>query len=192
MTRNQKKKLHERARLSHLARLYAEQNSLCHWCHSATVMLRYIRKESIVRINNGGVVWRIGEETFFARIATVDHLVKVSDGGGNEPENVVMACATCNKDRTKTRSPVPDSIRKVCSCGAPKHKRSRFCRACRIARSMEWLAGLGWQAVPGHTDSEKHFQFVDPDTGRQHILRCAIKQAVRKIRQNGSATTPPE
>lgn len=43
---------------------------------------------------------------FGYRMASVEHLVRRSEGGGNEPGNLAMACAYCNSSR---RDAAPDA-----------------------------------------------------------------------------------
>lgn len=120
--RNRKKRMRQAARDAWLDTLYAQQNSLCCWCKSQTVLIRYIPKQSIVEIGNGFVAWKDGDFTFRARIATTDHLHPLCEGGTNDPQNLAMACADCNKDRTRKQSSTPDEIRHVCPvCKGQKH-----------------------------------------------------------------------
>ena len=170
--RNQLRRKRHKARSKHLDAMYAFQHSLCHWCKSATAIVGNIPVESVLRLDNGCVVWRDGNEYFRARIATVDHVVPLRDNGSNERENLVMSCAGCNQSRTRQRSP-KDGIRRVCSCGASKVRKRSLCLACYTDGAREYLAQHGWEETPG--DTPQHSRFRDPVDGSLHILRHACR-----------------
>lgn len=175
MTRGQKRRLREKARLKNLDRLYAQQNSLCHWCKSQTAIVANIPEEQVLSVKNGFVAWKDAGLAFTAKIATTDHLKPVSEGGGNDPDNLVMACGDCNKDRTATRNLTPVAIRQVCpECGGEKPIKRRRCKACYVKRAKAWLAGLGWVEVPG-VNGESSFR--NPASGEVHVLTMACKIA---------------
>lgn len=46
---------------------------------------------------------------------TAEHLLARQDGGRNEPDNVVAACAYCNHSRHRAKAPLPpgDFVRRV-------------------------------------------------------------------------------
>lgn len=168
----------QRASRKHLDRLYAEQASLCWWCRRPTAIIRHIPPEAIVKQTADDIYWRIADEFVFeARIATLDHVVPVRDGADPyDAENMVMACAPCNRDRTETKSP-RGMARKVCpDCLGPKRDHQRTCQKCRVARAKRFLASEGWLEVPGHADSNQ-CKFRDPEDGTDHILRHACRIA---------------
>lgn len=172
-TENQRVKhaVRKRAR-KRMDAIYARQNSLCFWCHSACVILANIPEGDRVSVSGGFVTWNVGESAFRARLATIDHIVPIGSNGTNEHGNLVMACIDCNKDRTSQKR-----IEKVCKeCGSKLHSRSRRCQRCRIDRSIAWLKQNGWSEVQSSDGVKTHTKFRDPETGIDHILRhaCAI------------------
>jgi hypothetical protein len=177
--RKHQQRKHDREK--HLDRLYAEQNSLCHWCKSQCVLLRYIQPEQIVCQRNACVVWEDGEFTFEAHVATIDHVDPIRDSGrdGSRADNLVMACSSCNGRRTQTPSPKPDVIRRVCpDCLGEKPARFSRCKACQVKQRIDWLLANGWEKVDTNNGQCK---FRDPQTGELHIMRIACETlAARK------------
>lgn len=167
-------RIRNNARNQWLERLYARQNSMCYWCRSQTVLLRYIAVEQEIANKNGFVIWRDGENIFSARIASVDHIQALRDGGTNDQMNLVMACVDCNGKRTRTRSPVPDKIRKLCPiCAGPKEEQRRMCLPCHRKTVVGWLESNGWVIFQ---NADGYDRFVDPLNGDVHkFIRFAVK-----------------
>lgn len=174
MTPNYNRNLHRRAREKWLERLYAKHNSLCHWCKSATAMRRFVEPASLISATNGFLTWRDGDVVLRARLATVDHVTPISEGGTNDATNVVLACADCNQNRTRTKSPKPEIIRRQCpKCFKEKPERKSMCHECFFTTSVSWLESHGWTMV---TTEDGFRRFVDPLTGEVHmILRIACR-----------------
>jgi 5-methylcytosine-specific restriction endonuclease McrA len=182
-----RKKVAKRAREKHLDRLYVEQNSLCWWCKSACVLLRYVPPDAVVCHVHGSVQWRDGDFVLEGRIGTVDHVLPVRDGGDNDAENLVMACMECNGRRTNTPSPKPDGIRKICpDCNGPKPAKFRRCGLCSVRKQRAWLASHGWKEVASNDIA--HSKFRDPATGVDHILSRACRELGRRL--GGGQRTP--
>jgi hypothetical protein len=172
-------RIHKKARERWLEHLYARQNSMCYWCRSQTVLLRYISEEQELSCKNGFVTWRDGENVFAARIASVDHIRPVSDGGTNDPANLVMACVDCNQNRTRTLSPIPDEIRRLCPiCAGPKDARRSMCLTCHRKTVIDWLEANGWVIF---TSAGGHERYVDPLNGDVHkFMKIAAKVQDRR------------
>ena len=62
-------------------RLLLEQEFVCHYCGHAIARVRAARKKTGVRKS------------------TIDHVVPKSKGGSNGNENLVAACASCNRKK---------------------------------------------------------------------------------------------
>lgn len=181
---NRKKKTRQRARNDHLDRLFVEQNSLCHWCHRPTALTRYVPKNALVGTIKSEVRWRIHADLVVCvPVATVDHVIPLSEGGTNDPGNLVLACANCNKDRTST----PDPASRACAeCGGDNPNRKSHCTPCYVRKTREWLVGLGWGEVPTH---DGHSKFVDPVSGALHKLTAACKIQTGRNHNDALITT---
>lgn len=168
--------MRRRARKKHLDRLYAEQNSLCHWCKSQTVLLKYIDEDKIIEARSEFIIWREGEYVLRARYATIDHVTPISEGGTNDPDNLVMSCSGCNRDRT-----TQEKIESLCdNCLGPKGKRRRLCVTCSIEKSRQWLTHNGWTEYPTSDDQTK---FIDPVTKEHHCLKPACRIQGQRIQK---------
>lgn len=173
-----KDRLRRQARRKYFVRLYAAQNGLCHWCKSYCAILSNIPQEQVVSIKNWRVTWRDGDDCLVGRIASVDHVQEIRNGGKNEG-NIVMACTLCNCRRSAMRSPT-EALDKVCrDCQGPKQPKQTRCHACRLKHDAEWLKRIGWEEVP---KTGGHVKYQDPLNGELHIIRFAC--AIAGKRQN--------
>jgi len=80
--------------------LFARDGWRCRFCGCRVVSGR--ARSTIRACLPGSVPWGEGEGyhgAFFAMTASVDHVVPHSAGGGNEPENLVTACWSCQFGR---------------------------------------------------------------------------------------------
>lgn len=161
-----------------LPTLYARQHSLCFWCKSACVILRFIPQTSIVKQTHTHVTWQHGELTLTAKIASLEHIIPKREGPhAHETHNFVMACTECNNARTRTESPIPEPIRRVCpDCLGEKDIKRRKCRECFVRGQENWLIQNGWTQVPSYDPG--YFMWVDPLTGEKHICKmaCIVQQ----------------
>lgn len=185
--RDGKDRLRKQAK-SKLEFLYARQNSLCWWCASQTVILRHIPEEVIISTKPAGFVrWRHKEGLVLeGKIATVDHLKNLAEGGNSDISNLVLACYACNNRRCAQSqiSPIPDEIRQLCPlCQGPKNRRHRTCAKCKAKSGIEWLKQFGWVEVPSR--DTPHTKFVDPVEGESHILRVACRIQKRRNQEAG-------
>jgi len=82
-------------------RLFESAKGLCYYCGKSTWLPDDVETKK-------HALWRLGlmelppkerKIQFLRRRATIEHLIKVADGGGNEPENLVLACFRCNGTR---------------------------------------------------------------------------------------------
>lgn len=81
----------------------AQQGSFCYWCGIKVVRESDIPKANRIVKNHATVVYlsadgEMREEAF----GTIDHLVRVTDGGDNSLPNLVISCCSCNQEREKT------------------------------------------------------------------------------------------
>lgn len=78
----------------------ARQGSFCYWCGIRVIRQAAIPPEKRVVTKRSTVVYltdtgKMREESF----ATIDHLIRVTDGGDNRVTNLVISCAICNQAR---------------------------------------------------------------------------------------------
>jgi hypothetical protein len=81
----------------------AHQGSYCYWCGIKVIRESEIPKANRIVKNYATVVYlsadgEMREEAF----GTIDHLVRVTDGGDNSLPNLVISCYSCNQEREKT------------------------------------------------------------------------------------------
>jgi 5-methylcytosine-specific restriction endonuclease McrA len=103
----ERKKIREKARQL-LPQLLTEYNHRCYWCRRKVVMRRAIPDHLIVQETDNEIIWRTSPllrddpnipEVLSALIASVDHLTRIADGGGNARDNLVPSCRACNNTR---------------------------------------------------------------------------------------------
>lgn len=97
------------------------QGSYCFWCGVRVVREQLIVSSNRISKNETTIIYLstdggLREEV----IATVDHLVRVTDGGTNDPENLVISCVNCNQERERLTQ----------AYGRPFSRRKRICRNC--------------------------------------------------------------
>lgn len=106
--------LREQARREHLTNLIVEQGFKCYWCDG--LIIRLIWTVEIIRAlpqiypdqvypDRDSIIMAIGWNTDTGerveiKKATIDHIVEISDGGDNSPENLTSACSGCNEERS--------------------------------------------------------------------------------------------
>lgn len=178
LEQNRKARFLAKAR-KELDALYAMQNGLCYWCHSFTAIVANIAPENVVLMRGCTISWRVGEDAFEAKVATTDHVKPRRDGGTNDVENLVMACADCNKDRTRQGTHKPTQVVKVCPrCGGAKHRKHSMCTACYVVSSSTWLASHGWRPV---ASGNGHHLWLDPETNETHVMRYACEVQRKRL-----------
>lgn len=81
--------------------LSAAQCDLCAYCGCETWLPRQRGQEMRLRTkwDMPGARSMACQLAFGHRMASVEHLKRRSDGGGDEPANLAMACAYCNSSR---------------------------------------------------------------------------------------------
>jgi Zn finger protein HypA/HybF involved in hydrogenase expression len=78
----------------------ARQGSFCFWCGIKVIRESEIPQGNRIVKNHSTVVYlsadgNLREEAF----GTIDHLIRVTDGGNNRTENLVISCYSCNHER---------------------------------------------------------------------------------------------
>jgi hypothetical protein len=77
------------------------QGMFCYWCGVRVVRESQIPPARRMKKSENRILYYLGEELREDALATIDHLVRVSDGGTNEPVNLVISCQECNFAREK-------------------------------------------------------------------------------------------
>ena len=78
------------------------QGSFCYWCGVKVVRESKIPQVNRIIKNHATMVYLSGDgEMCEETVGTIDHLVRVTDGGDNRLPNLVISCCTCNQDREK-------------------------------------------------------------------------------------------
>lgn len=74
---------------------------LCHWCGGKLVWVQLIDKNDMIenREPHGPATFRYREWTLTMERATVEHILPIRAGGGNDPENLAPSCYPCNNGR---------------------------------------------------------------------------------------------
>lgn len=71
----------------------------CHWCKCEIIWRWRVAGRIKTDHKNHTVSYRIGDEIFTTPMATVDHVIPISEGGGNSLLNLVSSCYDCNAER---------------------------------------------------------------------------------------------
>lgn len=103
--RKAKKKIWAQAKGLYLNKFISENNK-CHYCninvYRARKILRHRPKLKCEMLPFHVKIYQIYDDRCgLFPIATIDHIQKVSSGGGNNKDNVVLCCAECNNMRER-------------------------------------------------------------------------------------------
>lgn len=80
----------------------ARQGSFCYWCGIKVIRESEIPQANRIVKNHATVVYlSAGGEMREEAFGTIDHLVRVTDGGDNSLPNLVISCHSCNQEREK-------------------------------------------------------------------------------------------
>lgn len=122
--------------------LLRQQGHKCYWCKQR-MWMRSDFDDVELKNENHKAVYANGR---WHPLATVDHVVPISQGGSDDPENLVAACASCNMQRNR----VAQTREWYCrDCGVRLGstrkerggKRPKYCGPCREWRRLAWEAG---------------------------------------------------
>lgn len=90
-----------------IAKLMVKARGKCHWCNIPIIAVRNIPRGLRIKQHDGVLVYwpiKIGIGVPMTKsVATVDHIVPISDGGSNEEGNLVASCERCNASRNHSR-----------------------------------------------------------------------------------------
>lgn len=102
-------------------RTAARQGSYCFWCGIPVMREQQIPTANRLNKTEFTVVYLLPDGGVREQpIGTVDHLVRVTDGGDNAPENLVISCLNCNLERERVTA----------RYGRPFARRKFVCREC--------------------------------------------------------------
>ena len=89
--------------------LMARHKGRCHWCGEPVTRLASLSRHWNPRVVNGREIqYRRRGQNFSVRLATVDHIRPLHNGGQSTMTNMVVACAQCNQLRNQI-----DQLRRV-------------------------------------------------------------------------------
>jgi hypothetical protein len=108
----------------------------CHWCGERVIYIRSVPVVDRIKTSHFKLHFRGSKgKVKIVRIATVDHVKPLEEGGDYRLENLVLACGECNQRRArKTRAPHNLICRR---CGAPTKR--RWCPPCRRTVATEFF-----------------------------------------------------
>lgn len=80
----------------------ARQGSFCYWCGIKVVRESEIPQANRIVKNHATVVYLSTDgEMREEALGTIDHLIRVTDGGDNSLPNLVISCCLCNQERER-------------------------------------------------------------------------------------------
>lgn len=114
----------------HYFRRFKGYLTKCHWCGSRLVWMSRVPKENRIHFEPSKfrLTFRDKKDILTLRVASLDHVTPLSEGGSGELSNITVACVPCNKDRLDRR----DHILTCQRCGCLKRGRKPYCKSCRI------------------------------------------------------------
>jgi hypothetical protein len=78
------------------------QGSFCFWCGAAVAREAEIPLRNRIAKTSGSITFLNADGGLSEKaVATIDHLVRVTDGGDNAPGNLVISCLACNYERER-------------------------------------------------------------------------------------------
>ncbi len=72
---------------------------MCHYCKKTVVWSELMCPTKVIEKGHRHIKWMEDGVEIRTPAATVEHLIPLSEGGGNLPENIVAACWDCNNER---------------------------------------------------------------------------------------------
>jgi 5-methylcytosine-specific restriction endonuclease McrA len=134
LLRNRKRRDRDKARKK-VPELLIKQEGKCYYCGREIICIASILNNNIVHINNGKgtVLYTSNGEDILAYYATVEHKVRMIDGGKNDEENIVASCYKCNirKNKEIQEGKPYSSYCKLCKKIKDNgFRNSKWCKAC--------------------------------------------------------------
>ena len=123
------------------------QGCYCYWCGIKVIREAQIPETNRMLKNGRTILYYVGDKLREEAIGTVDHLLRVSDGGDNSLANLVISCLQCNREREKITAAYarPFACRRVpCrSCGGRFfHPDWGCCSICgAVLENMQMFSG---------------------------------------------------
>lgn len=77
------------------------QGSFCYWCGIKVVRESQIPVNKRLMKNKTSIIYLCGEDIREDAIGTIDHIIRIADGGNNSLTNLVISCVSCNLERDK-------------------------------------------------------------------------------------------
>lgn len=80
-------------------KLQKRERNRCYWCGVEVIKIAEVPLQNRIKINRFTLVYADKKGIIEKPIATVDHLVRHSDGGSAKLSNTVLSCSECNFKR---------------------------------------------------------------------------------------------
>ena len=116
-----KKKKRRQISNTKFTQIAVRQGSYCYWCGIKVIREACIPTANrITKGNRRTIVYLSNGELREEAVATIDHLVRVEDGGNDQLENLVISCYNCNINRDRI----------TIACNRPFARRKLPCHGC--------------------------------------------------------------
>ena len=96
------KRLREEARKYILPVLLDLFKNKCYWCGEPIELRRVVDENHVIEEKHGVISYYKNGIPHIVRLASVDHVKPLSDGGNNKRNNLVPSCWFCNNDRSNS------------------------------------------------------------------------------------------
>ncbi len=74
----------------------------CFWCKEPIILRREVPNEQIIQEKHGIITITDGPVVKEIKLASVDHVKSLADGGTNDWDNCVPSCWFCNNKRSNS------------------------------------------------------------------------------------------
>lgn len=104
-----RKRILRRNARKQLLKLLEKQNYKCYYCKEEIISKKWVRRnietKDILKVDKKIISFIKNDKLFTIKIATIEHLTRIADGGNNSENNIVAACYYCNhKENNKIQS----------------------------------------------------------------------------------------
>jgi len=129
----------------HLKRLVKARGLTCELCGKPVVCISLIPICNRIKQSPKWLTYRTEEGTIeTALIASVEHVKRRADGGGNKLKNMKVSCISCNLQANRKYHPKKKGC-KYCNRpfkeGGGRHKKhKKYCNECWNKKQKEWEA----------------------------------------------------
>jgi hypothetical protein len=145
---------------NHTHKVFIRHKGRCFYCNRKVFCPKFAKHKNVelIKLHDLYILCKINQQYRVFAVGTLDHLIRQKDYGEDTPNNLVLACATCNKRREPNhrRCPTLEEILlmnqqgKLCDCGNFTKKNGRKCSTCaKLSRTNKCIL-CGNTAKHGH------------------------------------------